>query len=153
MIEQSAELAAVQPSEVSIFEPPRLVDLELVGYLHRWCVKPRSKGENQYLHHILAPDYPVLHDHPWDFKSLILSGGYTEMTPNGPVQHSAGDVYSRRATDLHYITEVQANTWTMIFTGPTLRDWGFLHNDQWISHADFTERRVESITRNGYEDA
>jgi hypothetical protein len=137
----------------SIFQPQRQADLELVGYLHRWCVKPRGKGENQYLHHILAPDYPVLHDHPWHFKSIILSGGYTEMTPSGPITHVAGDIYTRQATDLHYIAEVTANTWSMVFTGPTIRDWGFLHQDLWISHADFTERRVESITRNGYDEA
>jgi hypothetical protein len=123
-----------------------------VGYLHRWCVKPRSKGANQYLHNILAPDYPVLHDHPWAFKSMILHGGYTEMTTTGLIERQAGDVYEKKANDLHYISAVLPNTWSLIFTGPTTRDWGFLSEGQWISHSDFTERRVEQITRNGYSE-
>jgi hypothetical protein len=126
--------------------------MELVGYLHRWCIKARSRGENQYLHHILAPDYPVLHDHPWAFKSMILHGGYTEKTTAGLVEHQAGDVFEKQATDLHYIAEVLPDTWTLIFTGSTTRDWGFLSNGQWISHSEFTERRVEQITRNGYSE-
>ena len=138
------------PATNLLFAPPRAPDLELVGYLHRWCVKPRSRGENQYLHHILAADYPVLHEHPWSFKAMMLSGGYTEMTPEGPVVRQAGDVYEKQATDLHYIATVKPDTWTMVFTGPTIRDWGFLDAGQWISHSDFTERRVEAITRNNY---
>ncbi|MFT5804979.1 MAG: hypothetical protein ACI9R8_002029 [Candidatus Paceibacteria bacterium] len=133
-----------------VFQPSRAPDMELVGYLHRWCIKPRGRDENQYLHHILAPDYPVLHDHPWTFKSIILHGGYTEMTPTGLVERQAGDVYEKKADDLHYISAVLPDTWTLIFTGPTTRDWGFLSDGQWISHSDFTERRIKLITRNGY---
>ena len=136
----------------SVFQPSRAPDMELVGYLHRWCVTPRGRGENQYLHRILAPDYPVLHDHPWAFKSMILHGGYTEMPPAGLITRQAGDVYEKQAGDLHYIAAVLPDTWTLIFTGPTSRDWGFLSNGQWISHSTFTERRVEQITRNGYSE-
>ncbi|MCB1644624.1 MAG: hypothetical protein KDI36_04185 [Pseudomonadales bacterium] len=136
---------------MSIFHPERLPDLELVGYLHRWCVIPRSRGKNQYLHHILSGDEPVFHDHPWDFRSLILSGGYTEMTPEGPVERNPGDVYDKTATDLHYIATVKPDTWTMIFTGPTIRDWGFQIDGQWIAHEAYENRPLTAITRNGYD--
>jgi len=81
---------------------------------------------------------------------MILHGGYTEMTPTGLVERQAGDVYEKQADDLHYISAVLPDTWTLIFTGPSIRDWGFLSDGQWISHSDFTERRIKLITRNGY---
>ena len=132
------------------FQPQRQPDMELVGYLHRWSVLPRNRKKNQYLHYILSADEPVLHDHPWDFKSVILSGGYIEHTPEGEILRTAGDVFQKRAKDLHYISHVNPDTWTMVFTGPTVRDWGFLVEGDWISHTDYQGRQLKSIFRNGY---
>jgi len=137
---------------MSLFQPDRLPDLELVGYLHRWCVVPRSRQKNQYLHKILSADDPVFHDHPWSFRSVILSGGYIEMTPQGRYQRNAGDVYDKRETDLHYIESVMPDTWSMVFTGPTVREWGFEIDGQWISHQHYSERPLQAIFRNGYEE-
>lgn len=42
------------------------------------------------LHHILLSDYDCVHDHPWDFISIILKGGYWEHTPMREIiQHHA----------------------------------------------------------------
>ena len=42
----------------------------------------KGKYEGIYLHHILRPDDDRdLHDHPWNFGALILSGGYMEEIP------------------------------------------------------------------------
>lgn len=47
-------------------------------YLRRWRVI-QTPLFALYLHHILMPDGDRdLHDHPYPFASLILSGGYTE---------------------------------------------------------------------------
>src|SRR4051812_6696721 len=35
------------------------------------------------LHHMYESDDDGLHDHPWSWASLILSGGYYEQTPEG----------------------------------------------------------------------
>ncbi|MGK0500823.1 MAG: hypothetical protein ACJAYG_002477 [Oceanicoccus sp.] len=134
-----------------LIKPNRLADMELVGYLHRWCIKKRSKQGNQYLHHIVSADEPILHDHPWDFRSMILSGGYTELTPAGEFVRIAGDIYDKKATDLHYISHVEPNTWTIVFTGETIRNWGFLIKDKWVDHEDFPDRPIEAIFRNGYQ--
>ena len=141
-----------QSTSQSILKPHRLPDLELVGYLHRWCIVPRSKSKNQYLHQILSADEPILHDHPWDFKSMILTGSYIETTPEGEFTRRAGDMYEKKATDLHYIKSVEENTWTMVFTGPNVRDWGFQIEGEWVSHDQYEGRRLESIFRNGYSD-
>jgi len=137
-------------SSADLITPNRLADMELVGYLHRWSMKKRSKRANQYLHNILAADEPILHDHPWDFRSMILMGGYVEVTPQGEFHRQAGDVYNKKATDLHYIRYVEPNTWTMVFTEETVRNWGFMLDGKWIDHEDFPGRPLEIIFRNGY---
>src|SRR5438309_7455387 len=51
-------------------------------YMRRWWVVPRNEGCNVYLHEILrGDDDRALHDHPWDNTSMLLDGGYTEVTP------------------------------------------------------------------------
>ncbi|MUL47579.1 hypothetical protein FZI85_25020 [Mycobacterium sp. CBMA293] len=50
-------------------------------YLRRWYVIPRNPVLNVYIHQFLrSDDDRALHDHPWWFVSLILKGGYTEVT-------------------------------------------------------------------------
>lgn len=54
-----------------------VIDGEL--YLRRWYLKGRGTDEQWFLHNIRLPDAGrELHDHPWDFTTKILSGGYTE---------------------------------------------------------------------------
>jgi hypothetical protein len=49
-----------------------------VLYLRRYYLF-RSKRFNLYLHHFFrSDDDPDPHDHPWDFTSIVLWGGYTE---------------------------------------------------------------------------
>lgn len=83
---------------------------------------------------------------------MILTGGYIEVTPQGEFHRQTGDVYDKEAADLHYIRHVEPNTWTMIFTGATQRNWGFLLDGKWIAHEDFPGRPLQAIFRNGYQD-
>lgn len=134
--------------------PEREPDLELVGYLHRWCLTPRNGQGNIYLHHIIGPDEPVYHDHPWNFRSIVLSGGYWERRPTGAVsRHTVGDTFVRGAQEGHYIDRLDSaiDTWTILFTGPVIREWGFWIDGKWVHHDDHTDARgIEIITRNGY---
>lgn len=51
-------------------------------YLKRWWIIPRNGVFNIYLHQILrSDDDRALHDHPWWNASIILKGGYVEITP------------------------------------------------------------------------
>ncbi len=101
-----------------------------------------DSGNALLLHHFLQPDDDgALHDHPWNFKTTILSGGYWESRPTrwidakdpeelGPgltrgVFSDVGDINERQATDLHAITELLPDTWTMLLTGPRIRSWFF----------------------------
>lgn len=134
--------------------PDRPPDLELVGYLHRWCLLPRNRQGNIYLHRIIGPDEPVMHDHPWQFRSVILSGGYLEVTPNGTRYRGVDNSHTRQAADRHYIQSVMPDTWTLVITGPVVREWGFWINGRWVHHRDYESdgQRFDVIKRNGYDD-
>jgi hypothetical protein len=103
------------------------------------------------LHNILRADIDRdLHDHPFDFVSIILRGGYSEISKasgfaiTGNMEFGAGiprflpakvrtyrpgNTNRKACLDIHRIVEVLPNTWTLVFTGPRLRTWGF-HTDQ-----------------------
>ena len=115
-------------------------------YLRRWYIIPRNKKLNVYLHHFLADDDDrALHDHPWWFITLILKGGYFELTEiNGklvpkkrPSVFDIGSPYWKRclayrpAEWRHRVVlpvSVWGDSkpcWTIIITGPNVRQWGF----------------------------
>lgn len=85
-----------------------------------------------YLHRIGTPDSrPTLHDHPWNFTSLVLRGGYVETRLN---PHTQGTQEKRvtffnrmRTHDAHAITALlRVPTWTLVFVGRRARTWGYL---------------------------
>lgn len=102
--------------------------------------RPES-GSSILLHHIVRPDDDgALHDHPWNFTTTILSGGYREKMPryvshklglgNGPEEFRRanwciGNHLDRSAESLHLIEHVEPDTWTLVVTGPRIREWGF----------------------------
>ena len=159
--------------------PERLPDFEIEGYLQRWALLERDPLANLYLHHMIGPDEQILHNHPWPFRSYILSGGYVSLHCDGerkrPVERRSfktGDVYSMGIAgygdeEFHYIERVEPGTWTLVVVGPTVRDWGFLvHPDGRLPEvgtrlaADFeyvpedallTGRNDRLIFRNGYD--
>lgn len=89
------------------------------------------------LHWIHRPDPDRdLHDHPWWFASLVLSGGYEEYESRDPANQpgQARDInwfnYKNKTT-AHRISKVKPNTITLILAGPKDRekDWGFYDAD------------------------
>jgi hypothetical protein len=49
-------------------------------YLRRWYITPRSWPKRVFLHCILRPDEERdLHDHPWNFRTIVLKNGYDEV--------------------------------------------------------------------------
>lgn len=104
----------------------RLPDVVIGGdYMERWHILPRSEYNNVYLHHILrSDDARALHDHPWDNASLVLSGGYTEVTPEGEFWRAPGYYASRLATARHRLVITEPAV-SLFITGPKVRDWGF----------------------------
>lgn len=95
------------------------------------------------VHHILRSDGDRdLHDHPWSFVSIVLRGGYDELTPMtwrgdelivvATRTITAPAVIYHRAEDLHRL-ELDRPAWTLVFTGPRRRHWGFQTRHGWVS--------------------
>lgn len=89
------------------------------------------------VHHIRSSDEGrVFHDHPWPFITIILRGGYFELTPVDSFSldfqkrwHPAGSILFRRAEDWHRLlidTERAGDeTWTLFITLSKKQTWGF----------------------------
>lgn len=112
-------------------------DLIAHDYMRRWIL--RTPWKIYRLHHILRSDADRhFHDHPMDFTSIILWGGYVEHTPNNPPRECRpGDVVHRRAEDLHFLKLRGRSAWTVLIAGKYRRPWGFQTEDGWVEANDY----------------
>ena len=117
-------------------------------YLIRYFVFLKDKKKfpfNITVHKVLKSDKPVLHDHPWNWGAMIVSGGYWEHIPvisqEGNVVGSTkewrgpGHIRFRKAKDLHWLelekdpegNEIPCTS--IFFMGRKCKEWGFV---DWI---------------------
>lgn len=124
-------------------EPDQVIGPASNPYLHRWYIIPKNRWLKIYVHKFLRSDEDrALHDHPWSFVSVMLKGSYVEVTDDKRMRRSApeplrwffGDrpVVFRRATWRHRVellghgwAQSETPCWTLIITGPHVRNWGF----------------------------
>ena len=122
----------------------------ITPYMHRWHLLFRDKVDNfskgrrvpfnAYLHKIVLSDEPVFHDHPWDYFTIILKGGYWEHTPEGKFWRGPGHMRFRKAEDLHWLElakDKHGNNipcWSLFYMGKKKKDWGFMVDGNWIQH-------------------
>lgn len=79
-----------------------------------------------------------LHDHPWDFKSIILWRGYHEHHPGGIITTYPGMFLKRAAQWRHRVVLKNGKSaCTLVFTGPDVRQWGFHTPQGWVNHNEF----------------
>jgi len=110
----------------------------LKGYMNRWWLfNPRwhlSRWPLKSLpairiHQILRRDLdPALHDHPFDWRTIVLRGSYIEEDVFGDLApRYVGDTCFRRATEFHNIIHVSpGGVWTLFICGRKVQRWGFL---------------------------
>jgi len=86
-----------------------------------------------FLHHILRSDEDIeLHDHPWNFVSLILWEGYHEINSvpdhlgvqDWPRRIRAGNIVRHKAEDAHRLV-LERPAWTLVLVTGKKRHWGF----------------------------
>lgn len=109
----------------------------------RWWIIPRNRFFNIYLHHVQNSDEDrALHDHEYDNCSIVLRGGYWDVTPEGRFWRGAGSITFRRAEEPHRleVTEGQ-DAWSLFLTGPRRREWGFHCPKGWVHWKDFVDER------------
>lgn len=99
-------------------------------YLVRYVLagqRAAGTGRAVFLHHFLRGDWDdALHDHPWPFTSVILSGGYYEQTERGTRWYGPGRVLTRPAAWRHrVILPPGRECWTLVFRGRKQRSWFF----------------------------
>lgn len=81
------------------------------------------------IHKILLPDAdPYLHDHPWNWRTIILRGWYHEETVFGKkFNRKRGYTAANTAETFHRIDRVSpGGVWTLFIMGNRRNDWGFM---------------------------
>lgn len=99
---------------------------------------------NVFLHKFMKGDPDELHDHPWPYATLILKGGYWEITPNGRHWRGPGSFRLAGSNSLHRVElEPGIHAWTLFMPGPKLREWGFIVKGKWMQHEKYFAWRKE----------
>jgi hypothetical protein len=96
-----------------------------------------KKPWNAFIHKICKSDPTDLHDHPWDYFTLILRGGYWEETPNGMFWRGPGYFTFRKAKALHRLIIKDGPCWTFFIHFKKIRDWGFVYRGSWMDHEKY----------------
>lgn len=103
--------------------PHKVIGDPAAPYLERWIIL-ESKWLSVFVHRISRSDERALHDHPGHNVSLILKGGYEEITPAGSFLRRAGSIIFRKADSAHRLV-ISRPVWTLFLMGPMFRQWGF----------------------------
>jgi hypothetical protein len=115
---------------------------ELGPLLTRWFVY-RSNRVGVFVHLFHRSDNDRhFHDHPWDFCSLLLSGGYVEHTPAGAFWRRRFSVLFRPAKCKHRV-EIKRPTWTLVVRLRHQRQWGFWTESGWVNWITYDKEWCE----------
>ncbi len=123
-------------------------------YMHQFVL--RLPGHSWRLHHILRSDNERdLHDHPFSFFTLLLTGSYLEILPDSG---GVGTVpVHRRRFSLRFVPAERPHrlvltrpVWTLVLAGPRSRPWGFfvggLTRKHWVDHEAYDNANLEKRT-------
>jgi hypothetical protein len=131
-------------------EPTQIIGGIENPYLFRWCLAPKNRFGNIYLHLIVRDDDDrALHDHPFDSVSIVLDGPLSEIRrcKHGDEirEFKAGDIVFRSASAAHRLFLDRRGTpaVTCFFVGPRRRQWGFLCPSRWVHWKEFTAYSVD----------
>lgn len=109
-------------------------------YLTRWIVF-ECGWFGFYVHKFWDSDYErALHDHPWNFVSIVLKGSYLEWTDNTVITRKAGSIAYRSCTHKHRVELTDKKpVWTLMFVSKRLRPWGFWPSTGWCHWRKFDQ--------------
>ena len=87
-------------------------------------------GYSIRIHHwFKSDDLRYQHCHAWDFITFVLKGYYTDISDDGEEIMSTYKLKYRKAEHKHCV-KVDAECWTILFTGRPKRNWGFWVNNK-----------------------
>jgi hypothetical protein len=129
----------------------------------------KSKYFSIFIHRFMRSDEPVPHDHPWNFLTYVISGGYTEQLfdrskptrsrgtfkkywTQRTIQRAPGSIRYRSANAIHFVQtdrkysleEIEKAPYTICLLGPRVKEWGFWTSD--TTYVDWREfLKVRSV--------
>lgn len=92
--------------------------------LHRWLTDD-------------PPDYQ--HSHAWPFLTVVLKGGYRDITPHGSQALRAGQIVFRPADHRHAVVDC-VGCWTLVLTGRAVRPWMFWIGERQVDPHEWNTR-------------
>lgn len=117
-------------------------------YLKRWVLNFGKFSIR--LHHWIGSDDPrYMHDHAWGFYTLVLKGGYTDISQIGdiPADHTypstlrqhlkRGSLTYRPAHHRHTVQTDSGGAWTLLLVGPFKRKWGFYVDGEYVGVREY----------------
>lgn len=116
----------------------RLVHERMSGAFEKWHVEGLPRAA--VLHRFGDIDRGDSHDHPWPFRSIVISGGYVEQVyqldgSTETIHRRPGDSFEIPATHIHRIVELpEGECWTLVLPGSherTSRFWQFRDDGAW----------------------
>ena len=133
-------------------------------YLIRHYLLIKDRGNfpfNVFLHKFMKGDEEDIHDHPWGFFHIVLSGGYYEhvtVNPDGcsldqglkKVWRGAGHWNFASSFYKHRIELGESKPWTLFVPFRRCREWSFWvknetdDNEEWIEigHEKYLKNRM-----------
>lgn len=129
--------------------------VHLPGYMNRYWLLPygNRKGALDFaarIHQILrSDDARAFHDHPWNYLTIVLRGGYTEVKPVfdksglfiGETRKwcGPGSILWRPAKSWHRLElPTGKDAWTLFITGSWQQKWGFMVEPRYkVRHEEY----------------
>lgn len=99
-------------------------------YAYRWVLNLGIFSIR--IHHFLRSE-PIRHqhDHAWDFITIILKGGYIDVSPSGIDKLKTGAIRYRKAEHIHNVVLPKTtDCWTLLIAFKPRRNWGFWVNNK-----------------------
>ena len=110
----------------------RITHERMSDHMAKWHLGPGETGNPLVLHKFSGPDSGPHHDHPFDCRSYILDGGYTEevLHPDGRIElrhHLPGDVVDIPHDHVHRIIHLPEGEALTLYEvlGPKVQESGF----------------------------
>lgn len=145
-------------------------------YAERWMINFGPLGSIRLHHWFRSDDKRAKHDHPCDFITLVLKGGYIDEShceecsstyeelsplegghPPVPCAHCnstrtvkeymrPGALKRRSAYHRHTVNVLSGGCWTLLYFWPERREWGF-----WVPRKDNGKLRFRKHNKYFYE--
>lgn len=102
-----------------------------------------------YIHKIYKRDEDLhLHNHPWNFITMVLDGGYEELLPNGKRNKIPGTISWMSRNGYHKINQIIAGPVTTIFLSfGKWMPWGYDVNGNHVESNLYRKMKNDGLLR------